>query len=227
MSGSMIEIDTSDKGKRTGYLSQPANANGRGIVLLFEVYGLHDDMKKVADIYAENGYTVLVPDLFWKKGEGIVFSYDERQAGADLFNEIGGFWSYLEDVDPAIAALKKRVDGPIALIGIGLGGITAYTAAAQGKADAAVSFFPAMLDASLAEGFSTPWLYHYAEEDKIAKPGVFEDVSKAFESNDKVRIESYPGAGHGFIGAGRAEYDAATAKAAHGNTLEFLDRALG
>ena len=86
MSGSMIEIDSNDKGKRTGYLSQPANANGRGIVLLFEVYGLHDDMKKVADIYADNGYTVLVPDLFWKKGEGIVFSYDERKDGGDTFN---------------------------------------------------------------------------------------------------------------------------------------------
>ena len=227
MSGSMIEIDSNDKGKRTGYLSQPTNANGRGIVLLFEVYGLHDDMKKVADIYADNGYTVLVPDLFWKKGECIVFPYEERQAGADTFNEIGGFWSYLEDVDPAIAALKQRVDGPIALMGIGLGGITAYTAAAQGKADAAVSFYPAMLDVSLAEGFDTPWLYHYATDDKIAKPGVFEDIGKAFATNGKVRIESYQGAEHGFIGTARAEYDAGKAQVAHGKTLEFLDRALG
>lgn len=227
MTGSTIEIDTTEKGRRTGYLSAPATPNGRGIVLLFEAYGLHDDMKKVADLYAGAGYTVLVPDLFWKKGEGIVFTYDQRKEGGDTFHEVGGFWSYLDDVDPAVAALKKHVDGPIALMGIGLGGITAYTAAAQGKADAAVSFYPAMLDVSLAETFDTPWLYHIAEEDKIAKAGLYEDVRKAYAGNPKAQIESYAGAEHGFIGEARAEYDAATAKAAHERTLAFLERVLG
>lgn len=227
MQGKTIEIDNTDEGRRTGYLAKPASANGRGIVLLFEAYGLHDDMKKVADRYASEGYTVLVPDLFWKKGENVTFDYSDRQAAGDTFNEIGGFWSYLADVDPAIAALKKEVDGKIAIMGIGLGGITAYTAATEGKGDAAVSFYPAMLDTSKGDALDKPWLYHIAEEDKIAKAGLYEDVRNALGSKSNVQIEAYAGAEHGFIGEARDEYDAQTANSAHEKTLAFLETALG
>ena len=48
-----------------GYLARPEGA-GRwpGVVVLHEIFGLTDDIKRQADRFAENGYLALAPDLY-------------------------------------------------------------------------------------------------------------------------------------------------------------------
>ncbi len=60
MAGSWIEIGNG----MTGYLAVPASGTGPGLLLLQEIFGVNAHMRDVAELYAEEGYVVLAPDLF-------------------------------------------------------------------------------------------------------------------------------------------------------------------
>ena len=64
MAGEFITLG--DGGQFRGYLATPANGSGPGLLLLQEIFGVNPEMRALADRYAEEGYVVLVPDLFWR-----------------------------------------------------------------------------------------------------------------------------------------------------------------
>ena len=72
MAGQWIDIKGADGGTFKGYLAVPASGSGPGILLLQEIFGVNASMRSVADYYAEEGYVVLVPDLFWRMEPGEV-----------------------------------------------------------------------------------------------------------------------------------------------------------
>jgi carboxymethylenebutenolidase len=89
--GQTIQIQTQD-GNFSGYLATPAG-KGPGIVLCQEIFGVNATMRQVADYYAEEGYTVLVPDLFWRIEPGIELS----DRGADFQRALGLYQQFDED----------------------------------------------------------------------------------------------------------------------------------
>lgn len=66
--------------------------SGPGLVLLQEIFGINPYMKSMADRYAEEGYVVLVPDLFWRMKPGVVLGYGEAD-----FKEALGYNEKLDD----------------------------------------------------------------------------------------------------------------------------------
>jgi carboxymethylenebutenolidase len=44
----------------------PEAAAGLGILLFQEIFGINDNMRGLADRLADEGYVVLVPDMFWR-----------------------------------------------------------------------------------------------------------------------------------------------------------------
>ena len=86
MAGQWIEIPAGDGGSFRGYLASPASGKGPGIVLCQEIFGINEYIRDVADYYAEEGYVVLAPDLFWRIKPGIelaqpVVGLQERPLG--------------------------------------------------------------------------------------------------------------------------------------------------
>ncbi|MDR5671423.1 dienelactone hydrolase family protein, partial [Burkholderia cenocepacia] len=75
MNGRHIEVPSPGGGAFRAYLSTPAGGTGPGIVLCHEIFGANATMRDVADYYAEEGYTVLVPDLFWRQSPGTELGY--------------------------------------------------------------------------------------------------------------------------------------------------------
>ena len=71
MVGNWIDIPAADGGKFRGYLAVPAGGKGPGIVLCQEIFGINGYVREVADYYAEEGYVVLAPDLFWRMELGV------------------------------------------------------------------------------------------------------------------------------------------------------------
>ena len=63
MKGSYITIENGNK-KFNAYLAVPEAGHGPGIVLCQEIFGVNAVMREKADFLAEEGYTVVVPDLF-------------------------------------------------------------------------------------------------------------------------------------------------------------------
>jgi carboxymethylenebutenolidase len=152
MAGTWIPIG----GGMTGYLAVPSSGSGPGLLLLQEIFGVNAHMRDVADLYAEEGYVVLAPDLFHAMQQRVELGYD----GADLEKAFGFYQRFdpesaVPDMIAAVAALRARPEctgpnasGKVAAIGFCLGGKLAWLAAARAGVDAAVSYYGVGIEAS-------------------------------------------------------------------------------
>src|SRR5262249_23717774 len=105
-----------------------------GLLLVPETPGLTPEAQELADLYAEEGYLVLLPDLFRRTG------YSTEAAGGrdrQLDTERA-----IADAVAAVSALRANsaCDGKVAAIGWCLGGTIACCAAARLPLDAVVSY---------------------------------------------------------------------------------------
>src|SRR3954452_18251863 len=66
MKGSWVDVLASDGGRFDAYLVKPARGSGPGLVLCQEIFGVTEDLRHTAELFAEEGYVVIVPDLFWR-----------------------------------------------------------------------------------------------------------------------------------------------------------------
>src|SRR5258707_5342056 len=67
----MITITSADGGEFAAYLALPTQTSGPGLVLLQEIFGVNAEMRRIANWYAERGFVVVCPDLFWRQEPGI------------------------------------------------------------------------------------------------------------------------------------------------------------
>ena len=110
MAGQFIDMKAADgSGGFRGYLATPSGGSGPGLVLAQEIFGVNSTMREVADYYAEEGYVVLVPDLFWRQQPSVELGYtpeDWQKAFGFFqgFNEAKG----MEDMQTAITTLRAR-----------------------------------------------------------------------------------------------------------------------
>ena len=52
------------------------NIKNKSIVLVYEIFGLTDHIKNIAEDYAKNGFLVAVPDIFSRLDNNINLLYD-------------------------------------------------------------------------------------------------------------------------------------------------------
>src|SRR5882672_6970835 len=110
MAGQFIDMKAADgSGTFRGYLALPGSGTGPGLVLAQEIFGINKTMRDVADYYAEEGYVVLVPDLFWRQEPNVELGYTE----ADWQRAFGFYQGFdeakgLDDVQVAITTLRGR-----------------------------------------------------------------------------------------------------------------------
>src|ERR1700690_3536811 len=71
MSGQDVRIKSSPDGDFGAYLASPASGRGPGIVVIQEIFGVNQVMRKIADDFAARGYFALAPDLFWRLEPGV------------------------------------------------------------------------------------------------------------------------------------------------------------
>ena len=55
----------------------PESGSGPGLLIEQEIFGVNASLRAIADLYAEEGYVCLVPDLFWRMEPGVDLGYDE------------------------------------------------------------------------------------------------------------------------------------------------------
>ncbi|HEV3114590.1 MAG TPA: dienelactone hydrolase family protein [Candidatus Binataceae bacterium] len=220
------------RGVFEGYLALPGAGSGPGLILAQEIFGINRHMREVADLYAEEGYVVLAPDLFWRLAAGVELGYEAVDLEtAFSFHERFGIDQGVHDINDAIRALRARPEcnGRVAVLGFGLGGRLAYLAAARLKIDAAVSYYGMELEQHLEEARSVhcPIVFHFGEQDGYTPPAVSAAVRKAFAGRQDAEIYVYPGADHGFNNPARGNFNKSAATLAHSRTIGLLHRAIG
>jgi carboxymethylenebutenolidase len=228
-----IQIKASDGGGFGGYLALPASGKGPGIVVIQEIFGVNEVMRKLSDGLAAQGYVALCPDLFWRQEPGIQITDKteaEWQRAFQLyqgFNEDKG----VEDLKSTIAALRAHsaCTGKVGSVGYCLGGKLAYLTATRTDVDCAVGYYGVGIEKALGEAgnIRKPLLLHIAEKDQFVPPEAQAQVKAALGEHPNVTIHSYPGLDHAFARVGGQHYDAAGAEAANRRSAEFFKQHLG
>lgn len=81
----LTERISSAEGKEFGaYVARPQSPNGHAIILLQEIFGVTEVIRKAADDFAKDGYTVYAPDLFWRFEPGMQLSYSKEDVERGL-----------------------------------------------------------------------------------------------------------------------------------------------
>jgi carboxymethylenebutenolidase len=232
MSGQTIQVTAYDGGKFAAYLAKPAQGSGPGLVLLQEIFGINGYMKSMADRYAEEGYVVLVPDLFWRIKPGVELGYSEAD-----FKEARGYNERLDeenavnDIAATLAAIRALPEqaGKVGTIGYCLGGRLAMLAAARTDVDCAVSYYGVGLDAytNKIPAIHCPMIFHFAENDALTPPASREKIVAVLKGKPSIETYVYPGCDHAFATPEREHFDKPAAMMAYSRTMAMLRKVLG
>ena len=213
---SEIELNVNDKNVKA-YL---ANGGGPGILLLHAWWGLKPFFKQICDRLAEQGFTVLAPDL--RDGQ-VAKTIDEAKALMEKSD--GDFIG--ATVFTAKDHLREMVKGNIGVVGFSMGAAWALILAStvQDQIAAMVLFYG---NEGVDYGKITAKVMgHFCEVDEW-EPTEF--VDNTFAEFAKAGVDAtrhtYPGTAHWFVAEDRPEYDSAAASLAWERTFEFLNSSL-
>src|SRR3954454_14068243 len=214
-------------GTANGYLAEPDSGTGPGVVVLQEWWGLDDDIRKVCDRFAEEGFFALAPDFY--RGETTEQPDEAEQKMMAMSMDQAE-----KDMRGAVDYLAGRdgVEGGIGAVGWCLGGgLAVWTATVNSKVSAVSTFYYVMPHGKPAfSNIKGPVQGHFGTADDY----ISVDDAKALEqeirdaSGAEVSFEFYEGAGHAFF----ADHDRiGTYHEEHANnawqkTLDFFRRHL-
>jgi len=232
--GHYIDISAADgAGVFRGYLALPASGRGPGLVIGQEIFGINGNMRATADLYAEEGYVALVPDLFWRQQPGVELGY----SAADFQVALGLFGGLdldraVQDIAASIAALRglEAVSGSaVGYVGYCMGGKLAYLTATRTDAACAVGYYGMGIDEYLDEAahIRGRLVLHFAEQDVYCDAAARQRIGAALAGRPGVEIYSYPEADHAFARIGSEHYHKPSATLAHGRSIAALKKALG
>jgi len=231
MAGTDIVIHGAD-GDFGGYLATPPAGAGPGLVVIQEIFGVNEVMRRISDDFAAAGYVALCPDLFWRQEPGIQISDKTEAEWQKAFQLYQGFSvdKGIEDIAASIEALQATpgCNGRIGSTGYCLGGLLAYLAGCRTAAEASVGYYGVGIEKHLDEAadISGAVMLHIAEEDKFVPKEAQAAITQALAGNAKVTVHSYPGMDHAFCRIGGEHYDAEAAALANQRTLAFFDQHL-
>lgn len=226
--GTAVDIPTED-GVADAYLVHPDDGLPHpGVLLYQDAFGLRPHLKSMADRLAGAGYTVLVPNVFYRHGRSPVFELPEfidTHSRPELWDTIGPVMQSLtpelamRDAGAYLAWLADSppvADGPVALTGYCMGArLSLLTAGTYpDRVAAAAGFHGGRLatDAPdsphlVAEHITAELYFGHADEDPSLPPEQIQLLDDTLtKAGVRHRCEVYPGAHHGFTQADTAEY---------------------
>lgn len=232
--GEFIGIQTLDKEQTfRGYLAVPASGKGPGVVLGQEIFGINANMRAVADLYAEEGYVALVPDLFWRLERNVDLGYTEEDfaKAIDLFQRMDVDLA-VRDIAASLAKLESldQVEGDgLGYVGFCMGGKLAYLTATRTHAACSVGYYGMGIEEYLdeVEEVSRRLVLHFAENDAYCGAEARSKISAALKGNKGAEIYTYPNVDHAFARAGSVHFDKPAALMAHERTIAALKREIG
>ncbi len=238
MSTQSVRIPTSD-GDLSAYLAMPGSPTGRsrGVLVLHELFGLNDDIRRITRRFAENGYVALAPDLY-SVGPRLKPICIRRTMQALR----SGSGRAFDDIEAARVWLAWRDDvdaSRLAVAGFCLGGGFAILHAARAPIGVAADFYGAVPREPEELAGICPVVASYGEQDRVFV-GQAERLRRHLDQlGVEHEITVYPGAGHSFMSQYRGlqgfltrhsrmsvGYHEESAEAAWSTMLDFFERNL-
>ncbi len=220
--GHPIELQAADGHKFQAWRSDPPGKPKAGLVILQEIFGLNEHIRKTTDSYGYDGYLAIAPALFDRVTPGIELGYgeDDIAKGRDIRAKVPNDRA-VTDVAACALALQRAGCTKIAVIGYCWGGTLALLAALR-LGLPSVSYYGARNLPFLDETPRAPVMFHFGDRDASIPPAM---VQAHRDALPRMEVFTYP-AGHGFNCDLRADYDPASARLARERTLDFFARNL-
>jgi carboxymethylenebutenolidase len=219
---SNLQLRAADGNVFSAYLVKPKETPRGAIVVIQEVFGVTSHIRRVAEIYAAEGYLTIAPALFDRLEKNVDLPYDAQglERGLALMGQLGDA-AVLADVNAAIDAVSHA--GGVGMVGYCWGGRVTYLAACRTNIAAGVSYYGGGITQLLAETPRCPMMFHFGERDPWISA---EDVAAIRKAYPEGVYHTYP-AGHGFNCTDRPDYDAASARLAFERSVEFFRKHIG
>ncbi len=191
---SSVEGVTGTSRNLTGYVARPSgNGPWPGVVVVHELFGLDDVMRRQADHLASLGYLAVLPGLFSDGGARrcLVSTFRAMAKGSGRpFNDIEASRHWLLAQDDC--------SGKVGVIGFCMGGAFALLTAKRGFDVAAPNYGALPKDLQSAVTGACPVVASYGGKDVLR--GSAAKLQRALTSagvpND---VKEYPNAGHSFL----------------------------
>ncbi len=217
MPAKIIELTAADGHNLAAYKAVPDGQPKGGVVILQEIFGMTDQMKRCTDRYAEAGYIAILPALFDRAERDLVVDYTDFQTGGRISASIDE-QDLLADIDAARNAVSG-VDRT-AVIGFCFGGTNAYFAACNLEVSCAIAYYGGGIGQLIGRMQPrVPVMYHFGGEDTYIPTAT---IDKIREADPGGIIHVYEGAAHGFSCDDRRGYHAESASLAEQRSLDFL-----
>jgi carboxymethylenebutenolidase len=222
--GKTITLTAEDGHQFSAYRAEPAGTPRGGIVVIQEIFGVNQHIRKVTDSFAAAGYLCLSPAIFDRVDRNFEIGY----APADVeHGRATRAKIQLDDMVADVRAAAKALQAEklkVGVVGYCLGGTLTWLAATRiDGLSAAVGYYGGGVAASASETPRCPVLLHWGETDASIPPDHWETVKKAHPT---VPMHVYP-AGHGFHCDERGSFHAESSKLAHQRTLDFFRQHVG
>jgi carboxymethylenebutenolidase len=223
-------------GEMNAYVAAPDATAKAAIIVIPEIFGVNEGIRRKCDTWAAQGYLAVAIDLFWRFAPGVELNPDVE---AELNEAFGYFQRYnadegVIDIETTIKAIRHGLDrhAPVARVGcVGycLGGRLAYMAATRTDIDCAVGYYGVMIDTMLGEShaIAKPLMLHIPTADHFVGPEAQAAIHAGLGSNPRVTLHHYEGLDHGFAAEMGNRRDDAGAQLADGRTQAFFRTYLG
>jgi len=230
MGGRSVEIPIAGDGRCDAYVARSARGAAPAVVLIPPIFGATPGIESMAQELAGEGYTVVVPDLFWRILPGpLGYEGTDRGKAQDRYKQFN-VTTGLSDLGEVIRWCEREAsgNGKVGVIGLCFGGRYAVLAAADLGIDAAVSFHGTYIGSHLdvLPRITCPTSLHFGEVDPHAPMSEVKQIVKASADNCNVAVFTYREAPHGFMQQDRASYRPDAARPAWARGLETLKKGL-
>src|SRR3954471_3394215 len=122
-------------GSFDAYLAEPSGTPRAAIVVIQEIFGGNEGIRRKCDHWAEKGYLALAPALFWRLRPGVELDPDIESEFKEALDLMGKFDQDqgISDIEATIRAARARLPdgGKVGVVGYCLGGRLAYMTAAR------------------------------------------------------------------------------------------------
>lgn len=225
----MIEIETLDHdGRFQAYVAEPDGTPKAAVIVIQEIFGVNEGIRRKCDHWASLGYLALAPDLFWRLQPGVELDPDVPSQFQIALGLMGNFGQDqgIRDIEATIKAARQRLGGTgkVGCVGYCLGGRLAFMTSARTDIDASVGYYAVGIDNLLREkhAISRPLMLHIAGADHFVGPEIQKAMHDGLDDHPKVVLHDYPGLDHGFATEMGKRRNDEGARLADGRTEAFF-----
>ena len=222
--GKQFTLTASDAFKLGAYRADPAGTPKGGIVVIQEIFGVNQHIRKVCDDFAALGYAAVAPALFDRTQKDYQSGYTPPEIEKSRTFVAKPDWdAMMRDTDAAIKELASA--GPVGIVGFCMGGTIAFLGATRlSGLSAAVGYYGGRIVAFADEKPKCPVQLHFGEKDASIPMTDVETIKQKRGGDCEIYV--YPEAQHGFHCDERGSFHDASAKTAWQRAMDFLKKHL-